>query len=162
MTEAEQSSAPSIQVRPSSIQGMGVFALRPIRKGTRIVEYVGERISHEESDRRYNDDATDRPHTFLFIVDDETVIDAAVDGNEARFINHSCAPNCESVIEDGRVWIEAICDIAPGEELGYDYMLERPGRYRREYEQQYACHCGAPTCRGILLVKPKKPKPRKK
>ncbi|MGB8646932.1 MAG: SET domain-containing protein-lysine N-methyltransferase [Anaerolineae bacterium] len=151
-----------IEVRPSPIQGMGVFALRPIPKGTRVVEYIGERISHAESDRRYDDDAMGRAHTFLFIVDDATVIDAAVGGNEARFINHSCAPNCESLIEAGRVWIETIRNIARGEELSYDYQLERPGRYRQEYEQEYACHCGAPTCRGILLVKPKKPRQRKR
>ena len=97
----------------------------------------------------------------MFILDDETVIDAAVGGNEARFINHSCNPNCESLIEDGHIWIEAIRDIQPGQELAYDYQLERPGHWRGEFEQEYACHCGGPNCRGIMLVKPKKPQRRK-
>ncbi len=140
---------------------MGVFALHFIPRGTRVIEYTGEQISHEESDRRYDDDAARRAHTFLFILDNKTVIDAAVGGNEARFINHSCDPNCESLIEDGHIWIEAIRDIQPGEELGYDYQLERPGRWRAEFETEYACHCGAPNCRGVMLVKPKKPQRRK-
>ena len=77
------------------------------RKGTRVIEYLGERVSHPEADRRYETkDATDN-HTFLFIVDRRIVIDAGVDGNDARFINHGCDPNCESVVEDRRVFIEA-------------------------------------------------------
>ncbi len=140
---------------------MGVFALVPIARGTRIVEYAGERISNEEADRRYDDDAAPHSHTVLFILDRSTVIDAAVGGNEARFINHSCDPNCESMIQDGHVYIESIRDIRAGEELTYDYMLERPGRYRPEYDERYACHCGAANCRGTMLVKPRRPRRRK-
>ncbi len=146
------------EVRSSSIHGRGVFALRRIRKGTRLIEYVGERISPEEADRRYDDDALDIPHTFLFTVDKRTVIDAAVDGNDARFINHSCNPNCEAVDDAGRIFIEAIRTIRLGEELTYDYHLERDGRWRKEWDQRYACRCGAPNCRGTLLVKPKRPR----
>ncbi len=142
---------PLFEIRPSPIQGMGAFAVRLIAKGTRVVEYAGERITPEEADARYDDDAMERPHTFLFTVNKKTVIDAAHQGNEARFINHSCAPNCEAVIEAGRVFIQAICDISPGAELTYDYHLERPGRFRAEWKQRYACHCSAPSCRGILL-----------
>ncbi len=156
------SPSPIVEVRPSSIQGMGVFALQFIPRGTRIIEYTGERISHEESDRRYDDDAAERAHTFLFIVDSKTVIDAAVGGNEARFINHSCDPNCESLNEDKRIWIEAIRDIQPGEELTYDYQLERPGRWEARFEQEYACRCGALNCRGIMIAKPKKPQRKKR
>ena len=145
------------ELRSSSIHGQGVFALRPIHKGKRLIEYVGERISPEEADRRYDDDALDIPHTFLFTVDKHTVIDAAVDGNEARFINHSCDPNCEAVDDAGRIFIEAIRNIRSGEELTYDYHLERDGHWRKEWAERYACRCGAPTCRGTLLVKPKKP-----
>jgi uncharacterized protein len=137
---------------------MGAFAFRPIAKGTRIVEYVGERIAPEEADERYDDDAVERPHTFLFTVDKKTVIDAARQGNEARFINHSCEPNCQAVVEAGRVFIESLRDIPSGAELTYDYHLERPGRYRAEWKQRYACHCGAPSCRGILL----EPRPRRR
>jgi SET domain-containing protein len=92
-----------------------------------------------------------RHHTFLFTVDDDTVVDAAVGGNEARFINHSCEPNCVAVIERGRVWIEALHNIQPGRELVYDYQYERSGRYRASWRALYACHCGAPSCRGTIL-----------
>ena len=145
-------------LRASPIQGQGAFALRPIRKGARLIEYTGQRISNAEADRRYDDDAMDRPHTFLFTVDADTIIDAAAGGNEARFINHACDPNCEAVIEDGRIFIEALRHIRPGQELTYDYHLERPGHWRKSYPQRYACRCGARNCRGTLLIKPKRPK----
>jgi uncharacterized protein len=151
MSGPEISSQPLLELRPSSIQGLGAFAFRPIAKGTRIVEYLGERITPEEADERYDDDAVERPHTFLFTVNKKTVIDAARQGNEARFINHSCEPNCEAVVEDGRVFIDAIRNISAGAELTYDYHLERPGRYRTEWKERYACHCGASCCRGTLL-----------
>ncbi len=148
------------EVHPSRIQGLGAFAAIPIAKGTRIIEYTGERITPEEADARYDDDNVDDPHTYLFTVDKKTLVDATREGNEARFINHSCEPNCEAVNEDQRIYIEAVRDIAPSEELTYDYHLERPGRFRKEWQELYACHCGAPTCRGILL-EPRKSRPRK-
>jgi SET domain-containing protein len=151
MPGTEFSSQPLLELRPSSIQGLGAFAFHPIAKGTRVIEYLGERITPEEADERYDDDAMERPHTFLFTVDKKTVIDAARQGNEARFINHSCDPNCQAVVEDGRVFIEAIRDIPPGVEVTYDYHLERPGRYRAEWKERYACRCGASSCRGTLL-----------
>ena len=144
------------ELRESSIQGRGGFAIRPIRKGTRIIEYVGERISPEVADTRYDDGRMGRHHTFLFSVDSKTVIDAAVDGNEARFINHSCAPNCEAIDERKRIYIEAIRSIAPGEELTYDYAYERDGTEDEDWERIYMCKCGAPTCRGTILAPPKK------
>jgi uncharacterized protein len=140
------------EVRPSAIQGLGGFATRPIRKGTRIGEYLGERISAEEGDRRYDDDQSEHPHVLLFVVDKHTVIDAAVGGNEAQFINHSCEPNCKAVVERKRVYIEALEAIAQGEELTYDYNLTRDGTEGPQAEQQYACHCGAKTCRGTMLA----------
>ena len=148
------------EVRASPIQGRGAFALRRIRKGTRLIEYTGERVSNDEADRRYDDDAMEHPHTFLFTVDAHTIIDAAVDGNDARFINHSCDPNCEAVDDGGRIFIEALRNIRPGEELTYDYQLERAGHWRKEWVERYACRCGAAGCRGTLLVKPKRPKRR--
>lgn len=144
------------RVRKSKIQGRGVFAARRIGKGTRIIEYTGEQIGPEEADRRYDDDAMDRHHTFLFGIDDDISVDAAVGGNAARFINHSCDPNCEAVIEDDRIFIDAIKEIPSGAELVYDYQYERPGRYRASWKELYACHCGSPKCRGTIL------KPRKK
>ena len=104
-------------MRNSRVHGRGCFALRRIPKGTRIIEYKGERISPREADRRYDEDVMDVPHTFLFTVDKKTVIDAGRHGNSARWINHSCDPNCDAVIDGGRIWIEVIRDIESGEEL---------------------------------------------
>jgi uncharacterized protein len=151
---------PLIEVRHSPVHGYGVFALRRIRKGTRIIEYLGERISHEAADTRYEDKDPDDNHTFLFTVDKRTVIDAAVDGNDARFINHSCAPNCESETEKRRVFIDAIRTIQPGEELNYDYSIQRDADDPPDVDQIYACRCGAATCRGSMLEP--RPEPRKK
>ncbi len=141
-----------MEVRPSRIQGLGAFATAPIRRGTRIIEYTGERITNDEADRRYNDDATEHPRVLLFSVDSRTVIDAGVGGNEAQFINHSCDPNCEAVTDKRRVFIEALRDIKPGEELLYDYNLTRHDSDAPDLEERYACHCGAGNCRGTMLT----------
>ena len=153
---------PLFEIRPSPIAGSGAFATRPIRKGTRIVEYVGERITHDEADRRYDDDRFDHAHVLLFTVDRRTVIDAGVGGNEARFINHSCDPNCDPVIEQKRVFIAAIRDIAVGEELTYDYNLEREGNEDPASEARFACRCGAANCRGTQLEPRKSPRASRK
>jgi SET domain-containing protein len=138
-----------LDVSESTIQGLGVFTAEPIAAGTRIVEYTGEVISESEADTRYDDRTMRRHHTYLMSLDDGRCIDAGEGGNEARFINHSCEPNCEAVAEEGRVWIEAIRPIAAGEELTYDYLYERsPG----DDENFYRCECGAPGCRGTMLV----------
>ena len=142
-----------IETRHSKIHGTGVYAIAPIKKGTRIIEYLGERISHAEADRRYALKGDDDGHTFLFIASRRTVIDAGVNGNAARFINHSCAPNCETVIENSRVFIDAIRDIKPGEELGYDYQLTWESTDDPEELKLYACRCGAKKCRGTMLDK---------
>jgi SET domain-containing protein len=144
--------APFFEVRASAIQGLGAFALRRIRTSTRIVEYQGERITAEEAGRRYDDDGNAPPHVLLFTVDKHTLIDAGVGGNEARYINHSCAPNCEAILDAGRVYIEAQRTIRPGEELTYDYQLEHPEPYDLASVQRYACRCGASNCRGTLLA----------
>ena len=138
------------KVRSSAIAGRGAFATERIRKGTRIIEYLGERISHSEADRRYPEDDPSEI-VLLFVVDKRTVVDAAVDGNEARFINHSCDPNCEPVIAKRRIFIEAIRTIEPGEELTYDYNLTREKGDGAQAERNYACHCGSPNCRGTML-----------
>ena len=152
--------APLFKVRRSRVHGRGVFALRRIRKGTRIVEYLGDRVSHREADQRYADRDERDNHTFLFIVDARTVIDAGVGGNDARFINHSCDPNCETVIEERRVFIEALRTIQPGEELHYDYQLGRSRDDPPDVDEIYACRCGQTNCRGTMLWPPKKAKPR--
>ena len=145
-----------IEVRHSPIHGRGVFATRRIKSGKRIIEYIGEHITPQEADRRYDDDSVDRPHILLFTVDEKTVIDGARGGNEAQFINHSCEPNCEAVNDGGRIFVEAIRDIEQGEELTYDYNLERGGRYRSEWKERYRCNCGTPACRGTMLAPRKK------
>lgn len=154
------------ELRKSGIQGRGAFATRRIRKGTKIIEYVGEKITSEEGDERYDDSAMGRHHTFLFSLDDGSVVDAAVGGNDARFINHSCDPNCEAIIEKGHIYIHALRTIHPGEELAYDYAYERSEDHTEEDERLYKCKCGSENCRGTILAPPKrrksKPKPKPK
>jgi len=149
--------SPLIEVRNSDVHGRGVFAVAPIRKGTRILEYLGDRISHDAADARYEDHDENDNHTFLFIVDKHTVIDAAIGGNDARFINHQCEGNCESVIKNRRVFIDAVRDIAPGQELGYDYEIGRDKDDPPNVDEIYACRCGSEKCRGTMLWPAKKP-----
>jgi uncharacterized protein len=151
-----------IEVRHSPIHGYGVFALRRIRKGTTVVEYLGDRLSHEEADTRYEDKLETDNHTFLFTVDKRLVIDAARNGNDARFINHGCDPNCESTIVKRRVFIEAIRTIQPGEELAYDYSIGRDETDAPNVDEIFACRCGAASCRGSMLEPRKTPRARKR
>ncbi len=148
-------------VRQSGIQGKGAFANRRIRKGQRIIEYAGERITNDEADSRYDESAMRRHHTFLFTVTPRIVVDGAINGNESIYINHSCDPNCEAVIEDKRIFIEAIRTIQPGEELVYDYQYERTGESDEEMEKFYKCLCGAPNCRGSIMKAKPTPRGRK-
>ena len=152
-TSSKAPLSPLITVYDSPIHGRGVRAVMPIKKGSRVIEYLGERVSHAEADRRYDLKGEDDGHTFLFIASDRVVIDAGVNGNEARYINHSCAPNCETVIERSRVFIEAIRDIKPGDELGYDYQLTWESTDDPKELENYACRCGAKRCRGTMLDK---------
>jgi len=145
-----------MRVRRSRVHGRGVFALRRIRKGTRIIEYLGDRVSHRQADLRYEHKDIADNHTFLFIVDRSVVIDGGVNGNDARFINHSCDPNCESLIDDRRVFIEAIRTIQPGEELTYDYQIGRDRTDPPNVDDIFACRCGAGGCRGSMLWPPKR------
>jgi SET domain-containing protein len=149
-------SSPLVEVRNSAVHGRGVFAVAPIKKGTRIFEYLGERVSHDAADKRYEDHDENDNHTFLFIVDKNTVIDAAVGGNDARFINHQCSGNCESAIENRRVFIDAVRNIKPGDELGYDYEIGRDKDDPPNVDEVYACRCGSPKCRGTMLEPAKK------
>ena len=143
-------------LRKSAIQGTGAFATRTIRKGQRIIEYTGEHIDNDEADRRYDDEKMKRHHTFLFIVDDKEIIDGAVNGNDSRYINHSCDPNAEAVIEGKRIFIYALRTIRPGEEIAYDYQYERTDDHTEEDEKFYKCLCGSPNCRGSILAPAKK------
>lgn len=141
------------EIRPSPVQGLGAFATRVIPAGTRLIEYAGERLTPAQADARYPDVPGERHHTFLFAIDDDVVIDAAVDGNDARFINHSCDPNCDALIDDSRIWIETIRDVAPGEELAYDYAYELEERHTPAAKRRYPCSCGSAKCRGTILAR---------
>ncbi|MBS1766140.1 MAG: SET domain-containing protein-lysine N-methyltransferase [Acidobacteria bacterium] len=148
---AAKAKGPKIQVRRSGVHGKGVFALRPIKKGERIVEYKGEIVSWKKASARMAHEDPD--HTFLFGLDDDRVIDANVGGNAARFINHSCEPNCETEQIGDRVFIEAMRDIKPGEELSYDYQLTLDEPHTAKAKRQHACRCGAKHCTGTMLAK---------
>ena len=151
---AKPPKSPFYEVRRSRIQGRGAFAVQPIPKGRRIDEYLGQPITHDEADRRAAA-ASGRHHTFLFVLDDETVLDARYGGSDARFINHSCAPNCESVIIGRHIYIKSITPIAPGTELTYDYRYDWDDSYGAKEVREYLCRCGAPKCRGTILRVPR-------
>jgi SET domain-containing protein len=157
--KATPASKPKIVVKNSRIHGRGVYAGRKLAKGERVVEYKGELITWKECDRRPPSDPDDPHHTFFFSLSDgKHVIDAAVGGNAAKWINHSCDPNCETEEDDEgqRVFIVALRDIKAGEELNYDYGLIMDGRITAQEKKNYACHCGTRKCRGTMLdLKPK-------
>lgn len=144
---------PRLKVRNSPIHGRGVYAARDLHEGETLIEYKGERISWKEADRRPSSNPADPNHTFFFSLSDgKTVIDAAVGGNSARWINHSCAPNCEAEeSDDGRIFIRALRDIAAGEELNYDYGLILEERLTPALKKAYECRCGNADCRHTML-----------
>jgi SET domain-containing protein len=147
-------------VRRSGISGRGGFAGRRLRRGEFVIEYTGEHITEAEADRRYDD----KPYTYLFDLAKDVVIDGAAGGNDARFINHSCEPNCDAWEEGRRIVIRASRTIRPGEELSYDYALPRDPKLGKEEDALYPCSCGARRCRGTILAPPKKRRrrPRKR
>lgn len=149
----DATASPPFEIRPSPVQGLGAFATHQIPAGTRLVEYAGERLSPAAAEARYPEVAGERHHTFLFAIDDAVVVDAAVNGNDARWINHACDPNCDAVIDDGRIWIETVRRVAPGEELAYDYAFTLPTRHTPEAKRRYPCHCGSASCRGTMLAR---------
>ena len=147
-----------IEARLSSIHGNGVFATEAIAKGERIIRYKGFLRSHDDVDNAYGDLEEDG-HTFLFTLNDDYVIDANVEGNVARWINHSCAPNCEALVEEDakgrpekdRIYIEALRDISRGEELTYNYGIRLAERHTPRLKKLWGCRCGQPGCTGTLL-----------
>lgn len=146
--------------RRSKIHGNGVFAIAPIRKGERIVEYRGRLRSHEESDELY-EGGIGTGHTFLFTLNKHWIVDANVGGNVARWINTGCEPNAIAFIHSenkkkpdpkkDRVFIEALRTIKPGEEIIYDYGFAFDIPYTVALLRLWACHCGSPKCRGTML-----------
>ena len=142
---------PPFEIRHSPVDGFGAFATRRIRRGTRVAEYTGEYLTEDEVDRRYDDDTAARARTFLFCVGEALYVDAEREGGDARYINHSCDPNCEADLQGRRIVIKAIKTIQPGVELTNDYALELEDEPLPSWERLYACRCGAPACRGTLL-----------
>ena len=138
-----------ITSRRSPVHGKGVFALLPVAAGERLIEYTGEVTSWRRAAARQR---ADDGHTFVFGLSDGHVIDGSRGGNSARFINHACAPNCEAIETGQRVFIHALVDIQPGDELFIDYGLTVDGEITDELRAHYACRCGAPGCRQSMLA----------
>jgi hypothetical protein len=150
---------PAYRVERSSVHGNGVFARRDIAPGERIVEYGGREISWDVAQQRAEAQGGPHNHTFFFSLANGNVIDGGDHGNEARFINHSCEPNCEAIEEeDGRIFIYALHEIRQDDELSYSYPLIYEGRHTPAIKRAFACRCGAPGCTGTMLA----PKPRKR
>ncbi|MBX3690478.1 SET domain-containing protein-lysine N-methyltransferase [Dokdonella sp.] len=153
-----------IAARRSPIHGNGVFALVDIAKGVELIEYRGQLLSVAQADRKYAN-TSDSGHTFLFTLNEKYVIDANVDGSIARWINHSCAPNCKAFVHESadgdprkdRVIIESLRALKAGEELTYDYGIVLDERLTPRLKAIWACRCGSPRCSGTLL-KPKRPR----
>jgi uncharacterized protein len=154
-TKATAPGGRRIQTRRSGVHGRGVYAVANLKKGETLIEYVGEIITWDEALRRHPHDPDDPNHTFYFHIDEDHVIDAKHGGNSSRWINHSCAPNCEAEIDEGRVFIRAKRAIKAGEELFYDYGLVIDEPYTPRLKAEYPCWCGNRQCRGTLLA-PKK------
>jgi uncharacterized protein len=151
MTMAVMNS-PRIAALRSSLHGKGVFALCHLPAGETLIEYVGEVISMAEALRRYPHDPNDPDHTFYFHLEDGRVIDALYGGNDSRWINHSCRPNCVPVELAGRVFIKTRRPVFRGEELTFDYGLVSDEPLTNELRARYACRCGAKKCRGTMLL----------
>lgn len=151
-----RTAAPGCLLRDSPVHGKGLFARRRIAPGEQIIEYRGQRIAWDEALQRAERRGGPLNHTFFFTLGDGRVIDGGSGGNEARFINHSCEPNCEAMEHaDGRVYIYALHEIARGHELAYNYALIYEARHTPAVKRAFICHCGAPTCCGSMLA-PKK------
>jgi uncharacterized protein len=139
-------------VKASGIHGKGIYALANIARGTLIIEYKGQVIDWETALERHPHDPSQPNHTFYFSLETGDVIDANVRGNAARWMNHSCAPNCEAREADGRVFIHAKRKLKAGEELFYDYGLVLDEDYTEQTRRDYQCLCGAAQCRGMMLA----------
>jgi SET domain-containing protein len=151
MSEPEYPDRNFIRVGKSRIEGTGVFAKRNIPRGTRIIEYTGEHVPIHQLFHVVGEGPP--PRTYTFALNETTAIDGTRGGNDSRFINHSCAPNCEAYIFDGHVYIYAMREVCPGEELTFDYRLAPSGSAAAASHDsaEHRCRCGAPSCRGTLL-----------
>jgi SET domain-containing protein len=160
--DGPRNTGPRIVVRKSGIHGRGVYATRLLREDETVCEYKGEIISEAEVARRYPENMEGLNHTFIFGIEHDHNIDGGSKGNIARWINHSCDPNCDTFDKDKRMFIRAIRDIRPGEELSYDYCIETNERITKEVKSRWPCWCGTKKCRGTVLIAEPKPKKKKK
>ncbi len=153
-----------LEIRGSSIHRCGAFARKLIPKGTRIIEYLGVKISEEESKRieaesfdRHDKDRKNNAGTYVFQVDESVYLDGDIPENTAKYINHSCNPNCEVNIVERRVWIDALRDINEGEEIAYNYGFDidesDPEGFKR-----HPCCCGSERCVGYILAEDEWPR----
>ena len=126
---------------PSSIHGLGAFAKGTIPKQTRVIEYTGQKIPKSESLRRCA-----QHNEFIFTLSPDQDLDGNTPANLARFINHSCAPNCEAELDEERIWIVALHDILTGEEITINYGFDL------EDYRQYPCQCGSAACVGYIVA----------
>jgi len=139
------------QIKQSKIHGRGIFATRDYQPGERILQYLGEKISKKESERRatrqlqrskdHNEGAV-----YIFILDEKWDIDGNFEYNDARYLNHSCRPNCEVINDKNKLWITALTDIKAGQELYYNYG------YDLECWEDHPCYCGEECCPGYIVA----------
>ncbi len=156
-TPIAATSKKAYRVRSSKVHGRGVFAVRAIHAGERVIQYRGREITWDVALERAAASGAPHNHTFFFSLSNGNVVDGGDHGNVARYINHSCEPNCEAIEEeDGRIFIHAIHEICAGDELSYSYPLVYDGRHTPAIKRAFACHCGTPSCSGTMLA----PKPR--
>ncbi|MEY3519412.1 SET domain-containing protein [Limnohabitans sp. 2KL-51] len=141
-----------IWVHASAVHGKGVFATRQLAAGERVIEYVGEVISMAQAIARHPHDPSNPDHTFYFHLDDGRVIDALHGGNDSKWINHSCRPNCVPDEDRGRIFILTRRLVFKGEELTFDYGLVSDEPVSEALKARYACRCGAKKCRGTMLA----------
>ncbi|OAJ56765.1 SET domain-containing protein-lysine N-methyltransferase [Paraburkholderia ginsengiterrae] len=140
-----------ITVRRSPVHGKGVFAMLPLAAGERVLEYRGEITTWRNALRRHRREGV-AGHTFLFGLSDGLVIDGSRGGNSARWLNHACTPNCETIEGEGRIFIHTLRPIDAGEELFIDYLLAVDDPEDEAAWAQYACACAAPDCRRSMLA----------
>ena len=148
------------EIRQSGIHNRGLFATQDITEGTRIIEYIGEKITKAKAQHRANAwdqeaRTTGKGFVYIFELNKRFDIDGNTEENTARLINHSCEPNCEANIVRGHIWITAIQDIITGEELTYDYG------YDMEHFLDHPCYCAKPSCLGFIVREDQRSKVRR-
>lgn len=146
-----------IKVEKSGIHATGVFAAQDIPKGKVVIEYIGEKITKDESNRRLEASLEELPGScgegavYIVDLDEEYDLDGDVPDNPAKYINHSCDPNCEMEIRDGRVFFRSLRDIKTGEELSFNYGYGIEDSETEEDLEDFKCNCGSPKCVGYMI-----------